>query len=600
MCGVYGHIGKSNSALECFKGLKYLEYRGYDSSGIAGLSDGVLFCIKEKGKLSALEEQIGEKLQACHSSIGHTRWATHGVASQSNAHPHLDQQGEIALVHNGILENYLELRTFLSQKGVEFSSETDSEVIVQLIAHFYHGDLIEAVRKATQQMKGSWGIALIHKDYPDQILAFCQENSIIVGISKEGGEAFVSSDPGAFHGKDLDLYFLLEGEIALATPTGVTLYDKSGSVLERPPESLNLPKLEISKQNYPHFLLKEIYDQPIAVKNALQGRENLDEVPLSADDLAKIDQILILACGTSWYAGSIAALQLEALTGIPTRAEIASEHRYKETPLSEKTLVIAISQSGETADTLAAMRRVQKQGAKVIGICNVLGSTLMREADYPVPLRAGPEISVCSTKAFSCQIAVLSLLTLKLASLTTGKTGAFLEEIQTLPEVICKTLEQREQIEAMAKKYVDASHFLFLGRQYMFPTAQEAALKLKEISYLNAVAYPAGELKHGPIALIDEKCLTVGLCGNQRTYEKTLSNLMEVRARSGRVLAFAPEGIDRIGEVASDVIWIPPVSDLLSPVPYAIAGQLFAYFVAVLKGTDIDQPRNLAKSVTVE
>lgn len=610
MCGLFGHIGYQDAAKECLKGLKYLEYRGYDSSGIAYLEEGTLFCIKEKGRLSALEKLLENKLLTCQSAIGHTRWATHGTASQRNAHPHLDQSRKIALVHNGIVDNHHALRTFLQSKGVEFVSETDSEVIAQLIAYFDQGDLIEALLKATKMMEGSWGIALIHKDRPQQIIAFSKETPIVVGISKDKKEAFVSSDAYAFLGKELDLYFLKNDEFALASPEKITFFDAAGQQFERDPDPLELPHLEVSKENYPHFLLKEIHEQPHALRNALEGRLSLekvdahfDQMTLSESELRSIDRILILACGSSWHAGSIAALQLEKLVKIPAQAEIASEYRYKEGLINKNTLVIALSQSGETFDTLAAVRAVKAQGAKVLAICNVIGSTLMREADHFIPLRAGPEISVCSTKAFTSQLAVLSLLALKLGRLRglAKKEGeALLKEILYLPKAVELVLAQKHHIEELAKQYAHSSHFIFIGRQYMYPTSQEAALKLKEITYVHAAAYAGGELKHGPIALIDETCLTIGLCGNRLTHEKMLSNLMEVKARHGKILVFASQQMEGIEEITPDVVYLPLLSDLLAPIPYAVACQLLAYYIAIEKGTDIDQPRNLAKSVTVE
>jgi len=610
MCGLFGHIGNQDAAVECLKGLKHLEYRGYDSSGIAGLKGNTLFCIKEKGKLSALESLLEKNLYPCQSAIGHTRWATHGIASKRNAHPHLDHDGKIALVHNGILENHDYLRSYLHSKGVEFSSETDSEVIAQLIAYFDQGNLIHAVLKATELMEGSWGIALIHKNYPNQIIAFAKENPIVAGISKDHKEAFVSSDPYAFLGKELDLYFLKNEEFALITPEKITLFDSLGEKIVRNPDPLDLPNLVISKDDYPHFLLKEIHEQPSALRNTLKGRFSIeeadahfDQVHLGEEELKSIDRVLILACGTSWHAGSIAALQLEKLAKIPSQAEIASEYRYKEGLANKKTLVIALSQSGETFDTLAAMRKAKSQGAKVVAICNVIGSTLMREADHFIPLRAGPEISVCSTKAFTCQLAILSLFTLKLGrlrGLPKKEREEILKEILYLPKAIELVLDQKEKIELLAKKYAHASHYIFLGRQYMYPTCEEAALKLKEITYLNAVAYPGGELKHGPIALIDDKCLTVGLLGNQSTLEKMMSNLMEVKAREGQILAFANKTMKGIEKITDDVIYLPMVLDLLSPLPYSVGCQLLAYYIALEQGTDIDQPRNLAKSVTVE
>lgn len=610
MCGIYGHIGESDSVKQCLKGLKFLEYRGYDSAGIVGISEGMFLCFKEKGKLSELEKILENKLLSCQSAIGHTRWATHGKASKQNAHPHLDQKKEIALVHNGIIENYASLRTMLQQKGYVFESETDSEVVAQLISYFYRGDIVEAVQKASALMKGFWGIALIHKDFPHQIIAISRENPIVVGISKNQKDAFVSSDPYAFIGKDLDLYFLKNDEVAVVTTKGVKIFDKASQILTKEPEQIDLPNVEISKGNFEHFMLKEIFEQPQAIRSSLHnrflmehGNADFENFTLSDEELRAIKRILIIGCGSSWHAGRIATLQFEALCQIPCQAEIASEYRYKQTSVDPHTLVIVLSQSGETLDTIAATRKVKAEGAKVVALCNVQGSTLMREAHHTILLRAGPEISVCSTKGFVCQLSVLALLVLKfgrLGQMSTTQGKDFLEQLIYLPTIVQQVLEQEKAIQAFAKKYALFPNFFFLGRQYMYPTSLEAALKLKEISYLNASGYAAGELKHGPIALIDSDCVVIGLCGNQLTYEKMLSNLMEVKARDGHILVFAPANSQEVDLITPDVLWLPPVCDELAPIPYSIAAQLLAYFIAKERGTDIDQPRNLAKSVTVE
>ena len=610
MCGIFGHIGSSKSYEKCIEGLKFLEYRGYDSAGIAGIEAGNLVCYKEKGKIADLENALGNKIHQFESAIGHTRWATHGKASKHNAHPHLDQSGEIAIVHNGILENHRSLRLMLEQAGTVFQSETDSEVIAQLIAHFYDVDLIAAVRKATSLMKGFWGLAILHKDHPDEIVATKCENPIVVGISKENQEAYVSSDPYAFKDGDLDLYFLENHQIALIDRNRVTLYDFNDQEIEAVPERIDLEQFEADKGAFDHYMLKEIHEQPSSISSSFHGRILMEEgnaafedFKLSKSDLEKVDQVLILGCGTSWHAGLIASQQIQQLSGIPTRAEIASEFRYQQITTNPRTLVVVISQSGETFDTIAAMRKAKHDGAQILAICNVPASTLMREADQTILLRAGPEISVCSTKAFTSQLTVLSLFALKLGrlkgySLELGRQ--FLSEILSLPQLIEAVIENQEAIEAVAAQTAHRARFLFIGRQYMYPTCLEAALKLKEISYTNATGYPAGELKHGPIALIDTDSVVVALLGNQMTYEKMLSNLEEVKARDGIVIAFAPQGSEEVKQVADVVIELPMISDSLSSLPYAVATQLFAYFIAKKLGTEIDQPRNLAKSVTVE
>jgi len=606
MCGIFGHVGTGRSLEKCLSGLRFLEYRGYDSSGIAGISNGQLFCFKEAGKLKNLEQVLSNDSSFC-CSIGHTRWATHGEATKLNAHPHLDQSGSLALVHNGILENHSKLRSMLEKKGVSFQTDTDTEVIAQLIGYLYRGDLMLATQKALTLMKGFWALALIHKDHPNKILVTRNENPIVIGLSKKKTEVFLSSDPYAFEEKDLDLFYLKNFELAMISKEEVRIFDQNALEIPAISEEIDLPDVEIDKGDFAHFMLKEIFEQPEAVQRSIHGRFVLREGNAEIDSFypkkGEFSSVLILGCGSSWHAGEIAALQIEALSSLPTRCEIASEYRYKDAPLDPKTLVIALSQSGETFDTIAAVRKCKEVGNFILAICNVVGSTLMREADACVPLRAGIEMSVCSTKAFNCQLAVLSLIALKLGRLE--KMGveegiSFLNEILSLPRHIEAVLEEEEALVHLARKYANLPSFFFIGRQHMFPTSLEAALKLKEISYINASAYTAGELKHGPIALIDSNCLVVGMCGNQKTYEKTLSNLMEVKARKAQILSFAPIGAKHIDSASDDVFFLPKVSDLLAPILYSTAGQLFAYYVAKERGTDIDQPRNLAKSVTVE
>ena len=608
MCGIFGHIGSKESSSTCIKGLKFLEYRGYDSAGIAGVYQGNLLCYKEKGKIADLEALLDDKIRCLESTIGHTRWATHGEASSQNAHPHLDSSSTVAVVHNGIIENHNELRELLEKKGIAFATDTDSEVIAQLVAYFYKGSLVNAVRHTARLMKGFWGIALIHKDHPDLIVATCRENPIVVGLSKD--ETFVSSDPNAFLRTDLDLYFLKNGEIALLKKGSIEVFDASNTPIEKEPEEIELEKMEISKGAYKHFMLKEIFEQPRCIQSTLHNRFFLDlgnadfeHFSPSNEEFAGIQRILILGCGTSWHAGCIATLQIEELAGIPTSCEIASEFRYKHLQVSPETLVIALSQSGETFDLIAAVRKVKKSGAKILAICNVSSSTLMREANYSILLRAGPEISVCSTKAFICQLAILSLVALKFArhhGMDAEQGRKFLEALTHMPHIVEEVLALKPLIDKIAENYAHFSNFLFLGRQYMYYTSLESALKLKEISYLNANGYPAGELKHGPIALIDPSHAVVGLAGNQATYEKLLSNLSEVKARKGHIIAFVPKGSKGIEKIANCYVELPIVADYFASIPYSVASQLLAYSIADIRGSEIDKPRNLAKSVTVE
>lgn len=610
MCGIFGYVGARNPARLCLKGLKRLEYRGYDSAGLAGVHQGQMFSCKEVGKIYALEEALDKVSVFLDMAIAHTRWATHGKPTKENAHPHFDQTEKIAVVHNGIIENYVELREMLILEGKTFYSDTDTEVIAQLISHYYTGELLAAVQKALSMLRGFWGIALIHQNHPNLIVAAAKENPIAVGHHSMRQESFVSSDANAFDEKDLDVMFLRNDEIAVITPEKIEVFDMSSLPVHKDTERLCGETDTISKNGYPHFMLKEICEQPQTIHQAFHNRlipdfgtAEFEQLSFSSSDLLSIRHIVILACGTSWHAGQIAASLLEDKARIPSQAEIASEFRYKNPIISENTLVIAISQSGETLDTIAAVREVKSKGAKVLGICNVRNSTLTREADCTLFLRAGPEISVCSTKAFTSQLTLLSLFTLLMARLrhmSKEEGQLFVQEIQSLPDKVEMVLQQKETIRNLALKYAAYPHFFYLGRHYMYTTSLEAALKLKEISYLNAQGYPAGEMKHGPIALIDPALAVVGLCGNTRTYDKMLSNLMEVKARGGPILALAPIGAAQIASIATDVLWLPPVCDELASIPYSVACQLFAYYVALERGTDIDQPRNLAKSVTVE
>jgi glucosamine--fructose-6-phosphate aminotransferase (isomerizing) len=610
MCGIFGYIGPRDSTNICINGLKSLEYRGYDSAGIAGVFQGEILSCKEVGKIVALESAILEQKLSLELAISHTRWATHGKPSKENAHPHFDQTGSIAVVHNGIIENHTALRAMLQDKGIQFQSDTDSEVIAQLIASNYTGDILSAVQKSLTLLRGFWAIALIHKNHPDRIIAAARENPIAIGINALRMEAFVSSDANAFDEKDLDVMFLRNDEVAVVTSTEINVFDQASTPIIKSTEKLGVENNAISKNGFDHFMLKEIFEQPQTIQQAMHNRfindfgtAEFENLTFSPADLRSVRRILILACGTSWHAGQIAASLLEDKARIPTQAEIASEFRYRNPILSPDTLVIAISQSGETLDTIAAVREVKSKGAKVLGICNVRNSTLTREADCTLFLRAGPEISVCSTKAFTSQLTVLSLFTLLMARLRDmGKEEGqtFLTELQNLPDLIENILRQKDHIHSLAKKYAHYNSFFFLGRHFMHTTSLEAALKLKEISYINAQGYPAGEMKHGPIALVDAELAVVGMCGNNHTFEKMLSNLSEAKARGAPVLAFAPIGAPEIEKIADDVIWLPPICDELACIPYSVASQLLAYYIALERGTNIDQPRNLAKSVTVE
>jgi glutamine---fructose-6-phosphate transaminase (isomerizing) len=610
MCGIFGYIGPRNPSNVCVDGLKQLKYRGYDSAGIAGILEGKIFARKEVGKIDLLESNLEKEPLRLDLAIAHTRWATHGKPTLENAHPHVDETESIAVVHNGIIENHFALRTMLEAAGKTFYSDTDTEVIAQLVSYFYTGELLPAVQQALSMLQGFWGIALIHKDHPNQIIAAAKENPIAIAHRLSTLEAFVSSDANAFCEPNLDVMFLRNHEVALITPDKIEVFDAMSSPVHKSMERFEGGGSVVSKNGFAHFMLKEIFEQPHTIQQAFHGRlvpefgtVEFEDFTFSSAELLAVRRIVILACGTSWHAGGIAASLLEDKARIPTQAEIASEFRYKNPILSPDTLVIAISQSGETLDTIAAVREVKSKGAKVLALCNVRNSTLTREADCTVFLRAGPEISVCSTKAFTSQLTVLSLFTLLMARLrhmSKEEGQAFLGEIQALPEKVERVLHKQEEIQALAMKYAHFNSFFFLGRHYMFTTSLESALKLKEISYINAQGYPAGEMKHGPIALVEPELAVVGLCGNHHTLEKMISNLMEIKARGAPILAIAPEGTPEIEKVATDLLLLPRICDELASIPYSIALQLFAYYIALARGTDIDQPRNLAKSVTVE
>lgn len=607
MCGIFGYIGKKNATAIVLEGLKKLSYRGYDSAGIAGIHNGRVAHCKEVGKVSVLEDEVNRQKLSFKSAIAQTRWATHGKVTKLNAHPHLDEAESLAIVHNGIIENHISLRTFLKEKGVRFSSDTDTEVVAHLIAHFYEGDILSAVKKCVSHLKGTFAIVAVHRDHPDQIIAVVNEVPLVIGLGVN--EAFIASDSHAFAPYTKRVIYLSNAEIAIIKADSQQIYTTEG-LIDKKSQVLDHLFSNSDKGSFEHYTLKEIFEQPQTLKNALlsrlipeYGSAIFEELVLDDAILNGIERILILACGTSWHAGCVAAYMLEEFARIPVQVEIASEFRYKNPIVSSGTFVIAISQSGETADTLAAVREVKAKGAKVIALCNVQGSTLTREADYTLYLKAGAEIGVCSTKAFTSQVAVLSLLNLLLARMrhmSKLEGQNFLESLLMLPEQVQCVLAQSENIAQVAKKYHRYEDFFFIGRRYMYPACLEGALKLKEISYINANGCPAGELKHGPIALIDENCPTVAFCADMATYDKLLSNLMEIKARQGKMIAIASRKDKHLEEIVDDVIYIPSTQDALAVVPSVVAAQLFAYFVALYRGADIDQPRNLAKSVTVE
>lgn len=607
MCGIFGYVGTKDAVGIVIDGLKRLSYRGYDSAGLAGVQNGQIVHCKEVGKVSTLEAEVKKHHLSLQTAIGQTRWATHGKVTKINAHPHLDTAQSLALVHNGIIENHDSLRTYLKEHGIHFVSDTDTEVIAQLIAHFYEGDLLAAVKKCVPLLKGAYAVVVIHRDFPDQIIAVVNQAPLVIGLGHQ--ETYIASDSHAFASHTRQVIYLCDSEIAVIKAESQQVYSTEG-LIDKKQHILEHAVETDLKGAFAHYTLKEIYEQPQTIRNALlsrflpeYGSAIFEELNFNDRELQNIERILILACGTSWHAGYVASYLIEEFARIPVQVEISSEFRYKNPIVLPGTFVIAISQSGETADTIAAVLEVKAKGAKVLALCNVQGSTLTREADDTLFLKAGAEIGVCSTKAFTSQVVVLSLFTLMLArmrhmSKTEGQQ--FLEALLRLPEQVQSVLEQAESIASLARKYANYNNFFFIGRRYMYPTGLEGALKLKEISYANANGYPAGEIKHGPIALIDENCPTIALCNDRMTYEKSLSNLMEIKARNGKIIALASRRDKQLEEITEDVIYIPSSEDAFAVVPVAVATQLFAYYVALYKGADIDHPRNLAKSVTVE
>ncbi|MBM3201907.1 MAG: glutamine--fructose-6-phosphate transaminase (isomerizing) [Chlamydiae bacterium] len=611
MCGIFGYVAhkKTNAVEECLKGLQALEYRGYDSAGLAGIKQGKIHFYKRVGKVRNLKELVFEEEVALEIGIAHTRWATHGGLTEQNAHPQLDSSHSLALIHNGIIENYQEIRFNLMNLGKEFVSETDTEVISQLLAYEYTDfAFIPSLVRTLEQLEGSFAIACIHKDFPDAIFASARDCPLIIAKCKKTDDIFISSDANALSRQDMELIFLHDGEIAQISAGIITLYDKKGLIIQKAFESISLCSKSSSKEGFEHFMLKEIFDQPLSLSQVIKNRFDSHTAKVQiheCKDLGQIEHIRLIGCGTSYHAGLLVSSIFEEMLQIETSAEIASEFRYKDPILRKNSLVIAISQSGETADTLAALRLAKSKGAKTLGFGNVMHSSLFREADLFIDLKAGPEVSVCSTKAFTSQIASLLLFALYLKQTIKGVDVAldttFFHHLESLSGIVTDVLQQKDLIRSFAEKYADYENFFFIGRNLMYPTSMEAALKLKEISYINATAYPAGELKHGPIALIDETIPTIAFLGNEKTLSKTFSNLTEIQARKGKILALSPRHFTKITTITNDVIWLQnDLPDFFSAIPYSVAAQLLAYYIAKKRGKEIDQPRNLAKAVTVE
>jgi glucosamine--fructose-6-phosphate aminotransferase (isomerizing) len=617
MCGIVGYIGTHKAVPIILEGLKRLEYRGYDSAGLAVYCDDDQLAVRRaKGKLRNLEEAIRMNPVDGSFGIGHTRWATHGRPTEENAHPHRDCHGNVVVVHNGIVENYLALKHLLESEGHQFKTETDTEIIAHLVEKYYAGNLEQAVRTAVKQLTGVFALAVISKSEPNKIVAARNGPPVVIGLGEN--EYFVASDVPAILSHTRDMFFLADGDMAVLTMDGVRLTDFDGRPVNRQVSHILWDPIMAEKGGYKHFMLKEVYEQPRAVRDTTLGRVGqesgrifLDEMDIAPKEFARFRQVKIIACGTSWHAGLAGKFMIEKLARIPVEVDYGSEFRYRDPIVDDETLTVVISQSGETADTLAAQREAKSKGSKTLAICNVVGSMITREAAGTIYTHAGPEIGVASTKAFTCQLTALFILSMYLGQsngrLDESSSRCLVQELLRLPGKLETVLSQDKMLEELGRKLFRATDFLFLGRGIHFPMALEGALKLKEISYIHAEGYPAGEMKHGPNALIDEELPVVVLATRDRDseesrtlYEKTLSNIQEVKAREGIVVAVATEGDEEVKKTADHVIELPHCSELLSPILEVVPLQLLAYHIAVRRGCDVDQPRNLAKSVTVE
>ncbi|HET6381724.1 MAG TPA: glutamine--fructose-6-phosphate transaminase (isomerizing) [candidate division Zixibacteria bacterium] len=609
MCGIVGYVGPRDAAPILLEGLRRLEYRGYDSAGIALLTtDGQVFVEKKAGKLTNLTEHLNGSAPPGHPGIAHTRWATHGRPSDTNAHPHTDCTGKLALIHNGIIENYAEIKQRLLASGHTFTSETDTEVLVHLVEERYEGDLVEAVRTALAEVRGAYAIGVMHSDHPDRIVGARMNVPLIVGLGN--GEGFLASDVPAILEHTKNVVILHEGDIADLTPDGVRILQLDGSEVQRDVTRIRWNIEAAEKGGFKHFTLKEIYEQPHAIQEALRGRVQpngdiiLPELDAIEDKLLAAERVYVVGCGTANYAASVGAYLIQGWAGLPAVSQIGSEMRYAPPPMDEKTLVISVSQSGETADTLAPQKLAVERGATIVVVTNVVGSAITREADAVCYLQAGPEIAVASTKAFVTQVLVLEMIALHLARLhgrlSQHRLRIYGQALRELPGAAAEALKVHPQVKKLARRWADVRDVMFIGRGVGFPIAMEGALKLKELSYVHAEGYAAGELKHGPIALLDHDTPLVAIATRSSTYDKVVSNIAEVRAREAPVVAVATEGDEEIGRYAQDVLYVPETLEQLSPAIAILPLQLLAYEVAVARGTDVDQPRNLAKSVTVE
>jgi len=611
MCGIVGYNGYQEAERVLLEGLHRLEYRGYDSVGLAIIPpDGQRIQMhKFPGKLSQLNKDLLKFPFRGKVGIGHTRWATHGIPSRENAHPHLDCRKKIAVVHNGIIENFYSLREELMKEGHHFRSETDTEVIPHLLEKYYEGDLLSAVRRTLERLKGAYALGIITLQEPDKMIAVRKDSPLIIGLGEK--ENFLASDVPAILSRTRKVIYLQEGDIALIYPDRIEIFDTSGKKYYPPAVNISWDINVAEKGGFPHFMLKEIHEQTSSFRNTLRGRISpnkdhiiMEEIGMTDEELKNIDRIYVVACGTAYHAGLVGKRWLEDFARLPVETEMASEFRYRDPIINPQTLVVAISQSGETADTIASMREARLRGARILTVCNVVGSTLTRECEGVIYTHAGIEIGVASTKAYTSQLAVMCMLALHMAwlkeKISSSSLRSLIQELENIPALLTSILKDTSQIEGYSKKYHRFQHFLYLGRGYNYPSALEGALKLKEISYIHAEGYGAGEMKHGPIALIDNRMPTLGIVVPGKVYDKMLGNLQEIRARRGKVLIVGATEDNSSELPTSDIIHIPPVSEPLSPITVAVPLQLFAYFVGVKRDCNVDQPRNLAKSVTVE
>ena len=609
MCGIVAYIGQNEALPILIDGLKKLEYRGYDSSGVALIDGGKINVVRASGKIKALEDKLAGSAIKGNVGIAHTRWATHGAPTEENAHPHMSFDGKFSIVHNGIIENYASLKAKLISEGVQFKSDTDTEVVAHLIARFYTGDMKAAVLKALAQIEGTFGLGIICSEQPDTLIGARRGSPLILGIGNDR-DFYLASDVSAIINHTQKVVYLDDNDVVQIKGGRYSIVNMNRNEVQREVKDVEFDADAVAKGGFPHFMLKEIFEQPEVLRNTMRGRllvpegnSKLAGLDTNIKELRNINRIIITACGTSYYAGMVGEYMIEELAGVPVEVEYASEFRYRNPIIKPGTLVLAISQSGETADTLAALKEAQQKGATALAICNGVGSTIARTSDGGVYLHAGPEIGVASTKAFTSQVTVLAMIALLLGRqrrLSIEAGTSITKSMLELPGLVEQTLKLSDAIADIARQYSKASNFLYLGRHFNYPVAMEGALKLKEISYIHAEGYPAAEMKHGPIALIDENMPVVVVAPKDVLFDKVISNVREIKARGGRVIAITTEDCHPLDEIADHIIKVPQTFPMLMPIITCVPLQLLAYHIAVLRGNDVDQPRNLAKSVTVE